>query len=86
MFKLKKNIFIQDGIGFITQFDNSTTVLNHSYQSAVNTSVAGKIDHLPFKDNSFDLVVSNLSLHWENQLPEILKEVSFSFFQFTKKI
>lgn len=30
---------------------------------------------LPFPDNSFDLVMSNLYLHWVNDLPKALKEI-----------
>lgn len=31
-------------------------------------------DDLPFKDNSLDLVVSSLNLHWVNNLPKLFKE------------
>lgn len=31
-------------------------------------------DHLPFDDNSIDLVISCLSLHWVNDLPKLLEE------------
>ncbi|XP_039593821.1 arginine-hydroxylase NDUFAF5, mitochondrial isoform X2 [Polypterus senegalus] len=31
-------------------------------------------EFLPFKENTFDLVVSNLSLHWVNDLPGSLKQ------------
>jgi ubiquinone/menaquinone biosynthesis C-methylase UbiE len=30
---------------------------------------------LPFAENTFDLVVSSLSLHWVNDLPKALTEV-----------
>eukprot|EP00731_Ephydatia_muelleri_P022218 Em0014g809a len=35
-------------------------------------------EFLPFKDDSFDLVLSSLSLHWVNDLPHALKEVSIT--------
>ncbi|XP_039593820.1 arginine-hydroxylase NDUFAF5, mitochondrial isoform X1 [Polypterus senegalus] len=33
-------------------------------------------EFLPFKENTFDLVVSNLSLHWVNDLPGSLKQIN----------
>lgn len=33
-------------------------------------------EFLPFKENSLDLVVSSLSLHWVNDLPGTLKQIS----------
>jgi ubiquinone/menaquinone biosynthesis C-methylase UbiE len=32
-------------------------------------------DALPFEDNTFDLVMSSLSLHWINDLPACMTEV-----------
>lgn len=32
-------------------------------------------EFLPFKDNTFDLVVSSLSLHWVNDLPRAFQEI-----------
>lgn len=32
-------------------------------------------EHLPFKNNTFDLVVSNLSLHWVNDFISTLKQI-----------
>ncbi|HZH28929.1 MAG TPA: methyltransferase domain-containing protein [Azospirillaceae bacterium] len=39
------------------------------------TVVAADEEALPFADDSFDLVVSNLSLHWVNDLPGALVQV-----------
>merc|ERR1712017_27451 len=35
-------------------------------------NVVGDEEYLPFEENYFDLVVSNLSLHWVNDLPGVL--------------
>jgi NADH dehydrogenase [ubiquinone] 1 alpha subcomplex assembly factor 5 len=32
-------------------------------------------EFLPFKSNTFDLVLSNLSLHWTNDIPSTLKQI-----------
>ena len=37
--------------------------------------VLAKDEHLPFKENEFDMVTSNLSLHWENDLPGVMVQV-----------
>jgi SAM-dependent methyltransferase len=37
--------------------------------------VAADEEHLPFRDQSFDLVVSALSLHWVNDLPGALIQI-----------
>ena len=34
-------------------------------------------EFIPFADNSVDLVVSNLSLHWVNDLPGTFDQVNF---------
>jgi NADH dehydrogenase [ubiquinone] 1 alpha subcomplex assembly factor 5 len=36
---------------------------------------ANEEDRLPFPDGTFDLVLSSLSLHWVNDLPNVFKEV-----------
>ncbi len=37
--------------------------------------VAADEEYLPFKPNSFDLITSNLSLHWVNDLPGALAQI-----------
>ncbi|MDF2529413.1 MAG: malonyl-[acyl-carrier protein] O-methyltransferase BioC [Gammaproteobacteria bacterium] len=37
--------------------------------------VPGNIESLPFADNSFDLIVSNLSLYWVEDLAKAFKEI-----------
>lgn len=32
-------------------------------------------EHLPFEANSFDMVISNLVLHWVNDLPGVLRQI-----------
>lgn len=44
-------------------------------QSAPN-AVAGDAEFLPFAENKFDLVYSNLDLHWVNDLPGSLVQIS----------
>lgn len=39
------------------------------------SSLVANEEELPFPDESFDLVMSNLSLHWVNNLPGTFKEV-----------
>lgn len=38
-------------------------------------SLAGDEEFLPFRDQSLDLVISNLSLHWINDLPGALAQI-----------
>ena len=39
-------------------------------------------EFLPFKENTFDLVVSSLSLHWVNDLPSTLRQVMPSMYMY----
>ena len=40
-------------------------------------------DTLPFENNSKELVISNLWLHWVNDLPKLFKEVTILTLLFT---
>ena len=40
------------------------------------TRVVGDEEQIPFEPNSFDAVMSNLSLHWVNDLPGVLKQIN----------
>jgi len=42
----------------------------------VEKKVFDEESDLPFADNSLDLVVSSLNLHWVNNLPKLFKEVN----------
>uniref|UniRef100_UPI0037E9ABD6 arginine-hydroxylase NDUFAF5, mitochondrial n=1 Tax=Semicossyphus pulcher TaxID=241346 RepID=UPI0037E9ABD6 len=56
--------------------DVSERALKHKRQTEIPTHcVLSDEEFLPFKENTFDLVVSSLSLHWINDLPGALKQI-----------
>ncbi|XP_054460847.1 arginine-hydroxylase NDUFAF5, mitochondrial [Anoplopoma fimbria] len=56
--------------------DVSEKTLKQTRQSEIPTQhVLVDEEFLPFKENTFDLVVSSLSLHWINDLPGALKQI-----------
>ncbi|XP_018409768.1 PREDICTED: NADH dehydrogenase [ubiquinone] 1 alpha subcomplex assembly factor 5 [Nanorana parkeri] len=58
------------------QADVSEVVLKESAVSEIpSVKVVADEEFLPFKDNTFDLVVSSLSLHWVNDLPRAFQEI-----------
>ena len=67
----------RDGIETIVQCDLSPAM---AHQAAVKNrgtalSLAADEEFLPFADGSFDSVLSNLSLHWVNDLPGALIQI-----------
>ncbi|XP_035856393.1 arginine-hydroxylase NDUFAF5, mitochondrial isoform X2 [Sander lucioperca] len=55
--------------------DVSEKTLKRSRRSEIPTHhVLADEEFLPFKENTFDLVVSSLSLHWINDLPGALRQ------------
>jgi SAM-dependent methyltransferase len=52
----------------------SSAELLFSVEVNVHTLLADE-EHLPFEREQFDLVLSNLSMHWVNDLPGTLKQV-----------
>ncbi|TDH15616.1 hypothetical protein EPR50_G00010710 [Perca flavescens] len=56
--------------------DVSERTLKQSRRSEIPTHrVLADEEFLPFKENTFDLVVSSLSLHWINDLPGALRQI-----------
>ncbi|XP_045905242.1 arginine-hydroxylase NDUFAF5, mitochondrial [Micropterus dolomieu] len=56
--------------------DVSEKTLRQRRKSEILTHcVLADEEFLPFKDNTFDLVVSSLSLHWINDLPGALRQI-----------
>ncbi|XP_022616396.1 arginine-hydroxylase NDUFAF5, mitochondrial isoform X2 [Seriola dumerili] len=56
--------------------DVSEKTLKQSRRTEIPTTcVLADEEFLPFKENTFDLVVSSLSLHWINDLPGALKQI-----------
>jgi NADH dehydrogenase [ubiquinone] 1 alpha subcomplex assembly factor 5 len=58
--------------GFAVAADLSEKMLK---QGGVAPSVAADEEFLPFAPESFDLIVSNLGLHWVNDLPGALAQI-----------
>ncbi|XP_053317332.1 arginine-hydroxylase NDUFAF5, mitochondrial [Spea bombifrons] len=60
----------------LVQTDMSAKALKSSAPSEIPTfSVIADEEFIPFKENTFDLVVSSLSLHWVNDLPRAFQEI-----------
>uniref|UniRef100_A0A8C8SLG8 Arginine-hydroxylase NDUFAF5, mitochondrial n=1 Tax=Pelusios castaneus TaxID=367368 RepID=A0A8C8SLG8_9SAUR len=58
------------------QVDMAENALRNTVETEIPTvSVVADEEFLPFKDDTFDLVVSSLSLHWVNDLPRAFKEI-----------
>ncbi|XP_029010209.1 arginine-hydroxylase NDUFAF5, mitochondrial [Betta splendens] len=56
--------------------DASEETLKQRRQTEVQTRcVLADEEFLPFKDSTFDLVLSSLSLHWVNDLPAALRQI-----------
>lgn len=74
---ISKEISAQDGIDCLVQADICQEAVISSLSSDIplNTIIAADEGKLPFKDNSFDVVLSASSLHWVNDLPSVFNEV-----------
>lgn len=62
------------GIETLVQFDLSAGMCRRAAGNG-NPTVCGDEEALPFAVTSFDLVLSNLSLHWVNDLPGALAQI-----------
>ncbi|XP_054146103.1 arginine-hydroxylase NDUFAF5, mitochondrial [Melozone crissalis] len=60
----------------LIQVDIAENALKNAIESEIPTiKVVADEEFLPFKEDTFDLVVSSLSLHWVNDLPKAFKEI-----------
>ncbi|KAG7453701.1 arginine-hydroxylase NDUFAF5, mitochondrial [Solea senegalensis] len=59
---------------FLTDVSEETLKRRRRGEIATHCVVADE-EFLPFKENTFDLVVSSLSLHWTNDLPAALTQI-----------
>eukprot|EP00055_Hartaetosiga_balthica_P016069 m.99761 g.99761 ORF g.99761 m.99761 type:complete len:341 (-) comp9032_c0_seq18:681-1703(-) len=67
-----------DVVETLVQADMSQGMLDHFDDDARDLEHRVCLDEeqrLPFEDNTFDIVMSSLSLHWVNDLPGTLKEI-----------
>ncbi|XP_002130990.2 arginine-hydroxylase NDUFAF5, mitochondrial [Ciona intestinalis] len=65
-----------DGVDMLIQGDTSNAYLLNSCTSVLDTqSVTFGEENLPFRDETFDMVLTSMSLHWVNDLPACFKEV-----------
>ena len=71
---------MSERISRITCVDSSPALLYRDedlpFNSAINISREALIDEksLPYESNTFDAVMSSLSMHWINDLPSVLKQ------------
>ncbi|NXN20188.1 NDUF5 hydroxylase, partial [Indicator maculatus] len=60
----------------LIQVDIAENALKNAIESEIPTiNVVADEEFLPFKEDTFDLVVSSLSLHWVNDLPKAFREI-----------
>lgn len=68
----------KETIGKLFQVDIAENALKNSLETEIPTvSVLADEEFLPFRENTFDLVVSSLSLHWVNDLPRALEQIHY---------
>jgi SAM-dependent methyltransferase len=69
--ELGRIVGARGGIGTLVQCDPSPAMARH----AGGLAVAAEPESLPFAKGRFDLIVSNMSLHWVNDLPGALIQI-----------
>lgn len=68
----------QESVGMFLQCDMSEKLLHQCYPSEDNVMTCPAVvdeEFLPFRENSIDLFVSSLSLHWANDLPGCFRQI-----------
>ncbi|KAM9057099.1 arginine-hydroxylase NDUFAF5, mitochondrial isoform 2-T2 [Megaptera novaeangliae] len=65
----------KETVGKFFQTDIAENALKNALEMEIPTvNVLADEEFLPFRENTFDLVVSSLSLHWVNDLPRALEQ------------
>jgi NADH dehydrogenase [ubiquinone] 1 alpha subcomplex assembly factor 5 len=72
--ELAESLGRRGGITTLVQCDLSPAMAGRAAGNG-HPSLAADEEWLPFADDSFDLVISNLSLHWVNDLPGTLVQI-----------
>ncbi|NWH65685.1 NDUF5 hydroxylase, partial [Geococcyx californianus] len=68
--------FTKETVEKLIQVDIAENALKNAVKCEIPAvSVVADEESLPFKEDTFDLVVSSLSLHWVNDLPKAFKEI-----------
>ncbi|XP_024415157.1 arginine-hydroxylase NDUFAF5, mitochondrial isoform X1 [Desmodus rotundus] len=68
----------KETVGKIFQADIAENTLKNTLETEIPTvTVLADEEFLPFRENTFDLVVSSLSLHWVNDLPGALEQIHY---------
>ncbi|KAM4841906.1 arginine-hydroxylase NDUFAF5, mitochondrial isoform 2-T2 [Thomomys bottae] len=68
----------KETVGRFFQTDIAENALKNSLGTDIPTvNVLADEEFLPFQENTFDLVVSSLSLHWVNDLPRALEQIHY---------
>ncbi|XP_076971296.1 arginine-hydroxylase NDUFAF5, mitochondrial isoform X1 [Tamandua tetradactyla] len=68
----------KETVGKFFQADIAENALKNNLETEIPTaSVLADEEFLPFRENTFDLVVSSLSLHWVNDLPGALEQIHY---------
>ncbi|GAB5569427.1 arginine-hydroxylase NDUFAF5 [Prionailurus iriomotensis] len=71
----KFSLALDETVGKFFQVDIAENALKNTIEMEIPTvSVLADEEFLPFRENTFDLVVSSLSLHWVNDLPRALEQ------------
>ncbi len=62
-------------VSHVLQSDISQQMANRAARLTACPTIACDEEFLPIRDNALDLVISNLSLHWVNDLPGVLTQI-----------
>lgn len=67
--------FSSSSTRFVVATDEAERMLHNLAEKEKSSSLVSDQEYVPFAPNSFDLVVSNLGLHWINDLPGALAQI-----------